>query len=100
MRDAPRHKQTINVVQRVDLPYVGVPARDVKQIFGAPLLLRFVKPAASIVIRKTGTKVELEVVAAMLEGALRLLPPDDMGDGSVTVCLTRHSQSALPISLE
>jgi hypothetical protein len=96
---APQHRQNVETAQRVEESYTGIPAKDVKQIFSAALQLRFAGPDASCIIAKTGTKVQPEVVAAILEGALRLLPPGNSMNGQrlrreIAAEKLRHSAAA------
>lgn len=57
MRDAPQHKLTVKIVQRIEVPYMGVPARDVNEIFKVALNLRFTKPDALIIIEERAPKL-------------------------------------------
>ncbi|KAF7198392.1 hypothetical protein HII31_00131 [Pseudocercospora fuligena] len=54
--------------------YNGIDASEVKILWRMALALRFNNPKAKDVIYATGTRVSEDVVAAILEGALRLLP--------------------------
>lgn len=58
------------------LPYSGIPAHNIKIIFQAACAHRHRNPQMEDIIRTTGTDVDREVVSAILEGALRLLPPE------------------------
>ncbi|PIA96302.1 hypothetical protein CB0940_10225 [Cercospora beticola] len=63
------------------LPYSGIPAHKIKIIFQAACARRHRNPQIEDIIRTTGTDVDREVVSAILEGALRLLPPDRSEEG-------------------
>lgn len=54
---------------------------DIKPVFSAACYLRHRNPAVSEIVQMTHTKLNMEVVAAILEGALRLLPPDNTPEG-------------------
>lgn len=61
----------------MDEAYKGVPTTVVKPVFQAARALRFSQPAVSDVVRRSNTALDAEIVSAILEGALRLLPPDN-----------------------
>jgi hypothetical protein len=99
IRDALQHKRTVEVVQRHEEIYVGIPASEVNKIFNAAVRLRFAKPDVSTLIQITSTKVQPEIVSAIREGALRLLPPDNTIDGQrvrkeIAAEKARHSAAA------
>ncbi|KAI7722662.1 hypothetical protein KC353_g310 [Hortaea werneckii] len=68
----------INTIQ-----YSGIPSATVKPVFKTAYKLRFARPTVQDVIRSTGTTLDPEIVGAILEGALRLLPIDESPEGEV-----------------
>jgi len=56
--------------------YEGIPRNVVQSLYNKALQLRFTRPTPGSLIRATRTNLEAEVVSAILEGALRLLPRD------------------------
>lgn len=63
------------------MPYSGVPVHKIKIVFKAACALRHRNPQTEDIVRTTGSGVDREVVSAIIEGALRLLPPDRSGEG-------------------
>jgi hypothetical protein len=61
--------------------YRGIPSSQIKPVFKAACYSRFREPVAADIIRTTGTTLEPDVVAAILEGALRLVPVDSTPEG-------------------
>lgn len=61
--------------------YSGIPASMVKPVFMAACRLRFSEPTVEGLVRSTGTTLDRQVVGAILEGALRLLPTDNSPEG-------------------
>lgn len=80
---SPHHTQTSRTVTLVT-PYGGIPRPLVKQVFKIAHRLRFQRPSAAEVARLSRTSLDEEIVSAILEGALRLLPPDNSPGGTVT----------------
>lgn len=62
-------------------PYNGIPAAVIKPIFQAARRIRFATPTVEDLIQLTGTTLDIQVVSAILEGAKRLLPPDNSTEG-------------------
>lgn len=54
--------------------YEGIPRRIVQAMYSKAVQLRFTRPTAGDPIETTGTNLDAEVVSAILEGTLRLLP--------------------------
>ncbi|KAK5111166.1 hypothetical protein LTR85_012248 [Meristemomyces frigidus] len=55
----------------------------VKPVFLKACQLRFEKPTPEVVISHTKTRLSYDIVSAILEAALRLLPPDRTADGTL-----------------
>lgn len=75
---------TVALVPRVSLEangYKGVPSSQVKLVFQTACKLKRSGPTPEDVIRATGTALSVDVVSAILEGALRLLPVDRSPQG-------------------
>ena len=64
--------------------YDGVNGSVIKSIFRTACLLRFSSPQVDNIISRTGTALDSNVVSAILEGALRLLPPNNTLEGTTT----------------
>jgi hypothetical protein len=64
--------------------YRGIPSSQIKPVFKAACYSRFREPVAADIIRTTRTTLEPDIVAAILEGALRLLPVDTTPEGQQT----------------
>lgn len=62
-------------------PYDGVPSSQIRAVYNAAHSLRFSQPETSDIIRITKTRLDENIVSAILEGALRVLPPDNTPDG-------------------
>lgn len=62
-------------------PYDGVPSSQIRPVFKAAHSLRFSRPQTSTIMKITTTRLDENIVAAILEGALRVLPPDNTPDG-------------------
>lgn len=74
--------QTTTVDAPTDyIPYDGIPAAVIKPIFKAACKLRFSNPTVQDLVRSTKTTLDKQIVSAILEGARRLLPPDNSPEG-------------------
>ncbi|KAL1581923.1 hypothetical protein WHR41_09402 [Cladosporium halotolerans] len=62
-------------------PYNGIPANVIKPLFQQARKIRFANPTVEGLIRMTGTTLDIKIVSAILEGAKRLLPPDNSQEG-------------------
>ncbi|EMC97240.1 hypothetical protein BAUCODRAFT_444900 [Baudoinia panamericana UAMH 10762] len=69
-------------MQRTDVPYMGIPRTKVAIVFRKACELRSGNPTPSDVIQQTETDLENDVVSAILEAALRLLPVDKTPKGT------------------
>lgn len=63
--------------------YRGVSRELVRPVFLEACQLRFKQPTLEDVIRHSATQLSYDIVLAMLEAALRLLPPDGTMDGTL-----------------
>ena len=70
-----------NGVPSLAKPYTGVPTTQIRPVFRTACKQRFGRVSAESVIAMTGTTLDPDVVSAILEGALRLLPPDGSIEG-------------------
>ncbi|TKX18740.1 hypothetical protein C1H76_9001 [Elsinoe australis] len=61
--------------------YMGVSSSEVHRVFKLACNMRFQSPTAEEIRFTTGTALDLAVVAAILEGALRLVPVDKSPQG-------------------
>lgn len=61
--------------------YNGVSSEEVRRVFKAAHVRRFSRPDANTIVEITGTSLDLGIVSAIVEGALRVLPPDKSTDG-------------------
>ena len=61
--------------------YRGIPSEQIKVVFKTACVRCFSHPTKADIIAATKTSLDADVVSAILEGALRLLPPDDTPDG-------------------
>ncbi len=66
------------------LSYRGVTPALIKPVFRAACALRFSNPGVTDIIDRTNTRLDREIVGAILEGALRLLPVDNTPEGQTT----------------
>lgn len=64
-------------------PYDGVPRELVTPVFRAACKLRFSNPTPDAILARTHTSLGPDIVAAILEAALRLLPADDSDAGAL-----------------
>lgn len=62
-------------------PYNGVPRELVMKVFRIACQLRSQEPTPELIIAESRTNLHHEIVSAILEAALRLLPPDNTPDG-------------------
>lgn len=70
-----------NGVPSLTEPYTGVPSTQIRPVFGMARKHRFGRVDADSIIAMTGTSLDPDIVSAILEGALRLLPPDNSIEG-------------------
>lgn len=56
--------------------YEGIPKVYVTPVFSLARRLRFSQPSADDIIKQTTTPLSREIVAALIDAAVRLLPPD------------------------
>jgi len=56
--------------------YHGILSSEINLVYKAALRLRFSNPDSSQIIAITGTTIGAGIVSAIIEGALRLVPPD------------------------
>lgn len=62
-------------------PYIGVPRTAVTPVFKMACRLRFMKPDVDMLLRCIDTQLDTMVISALIEAALRLLPPDNSPSG-------------------
>ncbi|KAJ5760882.1 hypothetical protein N7520_008038 [Penicillium odoratum] len=62
-------------------PYKGVPRNIVTPVFKMACHLRFKKPDVNMLLNYIDTQLDHMVISALIEAALRLLPPDDTPEG-------------------
>lgn len=77
LQNAPLH------VDNWSSSYDGVPSAQIKPVFRAACNLRFNNVDAHTIITITRTALNPDIVSAILEGALRLLPPDNTPEGKI-----------------
>ncbi|KAF2258834.1 hypothetical protein CC78DRAFT_586645 [Lojkania enalia] len=58
------------------VPYNGIPASEIRPVYQVDLKLRHSNPEPRRIIELTRTTLETRIVSAIIDGALRLLPPD------------------------
>ena len=68
-------------VLSAEQPYYGVPKELITPVFKTACQLRFGNPTPKLVIGKTGTQLDYDIVSAIIEAALRLLPADNTPRG-------------------
>jgi hypothetical protein len=61
--------------------YTGIPRALVTPVFALARRLRFGEPSADDIIRQTKTSLNREIVSALMEAAVHLLPPDNSPQG-------------------
>lgn len=76
-----QHATTLNAVVSEQRPYDGISRALVTPVFKMACNLRFSQPTPSIIIARTRTTLDHDIVSAILEAALRLLPPDSTPEG-------------------
>ena len=62
-------------------PYPGVARTTVAPVFKMACHLRFMKPDVDMLLRRIDTQLDHGVISALIEAALRLLPPDETPEG-------------------
>lgn len=77
----PENAATFNTVIGERRPYNGVSRTLVTPVFSMACNLRFSQPTPSVIIARTRTTLDHDIVSAILEAALRLLPPDSTSEG-------------------
>lgn len=77
------HSTTIHVPRGL-IQYDGIPAGWVKPVFQTACRIRSANPTVEGLIRLTRTTLDPPIVSAILEGARRLLPPDNSPEGQNT----------------
>ncbi|RAH55915.1 hypothetical protein BO85DRAFT_489905 [Aspergillus piperis CBS 112811] len=63
--------------------YVGVPREEVTPVFRTACYLRFRKPDVDMLLQHVDTWLDHTVVSALIEAALRLLPPANTPEGKI-----------------
>ncbi|KAJ5559501.1 hypothetical protein N7513_001900 [Penicillium frequentans] len=61
--------------------YTGVPRNMVTPVFKMACRLRFMKPDTNVLLSYIDTQLDHMIISALIEAALRLLPPDDTPGG-------------------
>ena len=61
--------------------YTGVPRSAIMPVFKMACHLRFIGPDVDVLLGRIDTQLDRTVVSALIEAALRLLPPDDTIEG-------------------
>lgn len=61
--------------------YSGIPTAVIKPIFKAACALRYYNPTVGDLVRSTISTLDEQILGSILEGALRLLPPDESPKG-------------------
>lgn len=62
-------------------PYIGIPRDTVGPVFKMACRLRFAKPDVDMLLGRIDTQLDRMIVLALIEAALRLLPPDNTPEG-------------------
>lgn len=75
------------------LPYDGVPRDVVAPVYNMAVRLRFSRPKPERIISKTKTQLDYDIVSAIIEAALRVLPPDNTPEG-IASRRTRDAEKA------
>jgi hypothetical protein len=81
MRPVTKTTTAVEPIMDTSVQYHGIPSSQIKPVFKAACYSRFQEPVAADIIRTTRTTLEPDIVAAILEGALRLLPVDSTPEG-------------------
>jgi hypothetical protein len=75
-------KPSVNSVAYVDnRGYAGTPTSFIAPVFELACRLRFTEPNAERIIRQTKTPLDQAIVSALIDAAIRLLPPDNTPNG-------------------
>lgn len=61
--------------------YIGVPRTTVAPVFKMACRLRFMKPDVNMLLGCIDTPLDRMIISALIEAALRLLPPDNTPEG-------------------
>lgn len=64
-------------------PYIGVPREEVAPVFKKACYLRFKKPDVDMLLQHVNTRLDRAIVSALIEAALRLLPPAETLEGKI-----------------
>ncbi|KAJ5194077.1 hypothetical protein N7491_001413 [Penicillium cf. griseofulvum] len=64
-------------------PYTGIPRTTVAPVFKMACQLRFMKPDVDMPLRRIDTQLGHGVISALIEAALRLLPPESTPEGKL-----------------
>lgn len=64
-------------------PYDGIPRILIRPVFKKACALRFTAPSVQDLIHHSRTQLDIEIVNAILEGALRLVPADLSPEGTI-----------------
>ena len=62
-------------------PYTGIPRATVVPVFKMACRLRFMKPDVNMLLECIDTQLDRMIISALIEAALRLLPPDNTIEG-------------------
>ena len=75
------HAFPLNTIISKQPLYEGVPGTLVTPVFKMASRLRFSQPTPSTTIARTRTTLDHDIVSAIIEAALRLLPPENTREG-------------------
>lgn len=64
-------------------PYDGIARTLIRPVFKKACALRFMRPTVQDLIHQSRTQLDIEIVNAILEGALRLVPADPSLQGTI-----------------
>lgn len=95
---ATRHQMTEMSTNNVQC--TGIPSAFVKRIFKTACRLRYSQPTTEDIVGLTETSLDYDIVAAILEGALRLLPTDDSPDGRIARKNKMETKAAQALAAE
>lgn len=84
----PKMKRDQTIVLKVEAtvydvisPYIGIPRTMIAPVFKMACQLRFMQPNVDMILRRIDTQLDHGVISALIEAALRLLPPENTPEG-------------------
>lgn len=74
-------QQNVWLSSPIKEPYVGISSAEIQRVYSMALRFRFTSPTADTIINKTRTSLDAEIVASLIEAAVRLIPADNSPQG-------------------